>query len=179
MGEKWKQWQVLFSGLQNHCRQWLQPRNQKMFASWKKSSDKPRQHIKKQRHHFARTGPYCESYCFPSSHVRIWELGLKEGWALKNWSFVIVIFEKSLESHLDCKKIKPVNLKGNQPWIFIRKTVAEIEAPILWPPDVFSIRKRPWCWERLKAKGEGGGRGWEGWIVSLTRCTWVWAISAR
>ena len=108
----------------------------------------------------------------------MWDLVHKEDWALKNWSFSIVVLEKSLESHLDCK-IKPVNLKGNQPLIFIGKTVAELEAPILWPPDVFSIRKRPWCWERLKAKGEGGSRRWDGWIVSLTQCTWVWAISAR
>ena len=135
MGEKWKQWQVLFSGLQNHCRQWLQPRNQKMLASWKKSSDKPRQHIKKQRHHFARTGPYCESYCFPSSHVRIWELGLKEGWALKNWCFWIVVLEKTFESPLDSKEFKSVPPEGNQLWILIGRTNAEVEAPILWPPD--------------------------------------------
>ena len=68
---------------------------------------------------------------------------------------------RRLESPLDCKEIKPVSPKGNQPWIFIGRTVAE--ALILWPPDEEpSHWKRPWCWERLKAKGEGGSRGWDG-----------------
>ena len=60
----------------------------------------------------------------------------QQGWALKNWCFRIAMMEKTLESPLDCKEIKPVNPKGNQPWIFIGWTDAEVEAPILWPPDV-------------------------------------------
>ena len=73
------------------------------------------------------------------------ELSHKEGWALKKWWFWIVVLEKTFESPLDCKEIKPVNPKGNQPWIFIAKTDAEAEAPILWPPDVKSwfIEKDP------------------------------------
>ena len=71
---------------------------------------------------------------FPSSHVWIWELNHKEGWALKNWCFQIVL-EKTLKSRWDSKEIKPVNLKGNEPWIFIGRTDAEAEATILWPPD--------------------------------------------
>ena len=75
--------------------------------------------------------------------------------------------EDSWES-LDCKEIKPVNCKGNQSWIFIGRSVAEAEAPILWPPDVKSwLMKRPWCWERLKAGGEGDDREWNGWMASL------------
>ena len=102
------------------------------------------------------------SFGFSSSHVRIWELDHKKGWALKYWCFQIVVLEKILESSLDSKEIKPVNPKGNQPWIFIGRTDAE--APILWPPDVKSwlILENTWCWERLKAKGEGGGRRWDG-----------------
>ena len=65
----------------------------------------------------------------------MWELDHKEGWALKNWCFWIVVLEKTPESPLDCKEIKPINPKGNQPWIFIGRTDAEAEAPILWPPD--------------------------------------------
>ena len=66
--------------------------------------------------------------------------------------------------------------KGNQFWIFIGRTDVEAEAPILWPPDVKNwLRKRPWCWERLRAEGEGDERGWDGWMASLTWCTWVWA----
>ena len=67
-------------------------------------------------------------------------LVVKEGWALRNWWFWTVVLEKTLESPLDCKEIKLVNLKGNQLWIFIEKTDAEAEAPILWPPDVKSQR---------------------------------------
>ena len=70
---------------------------------------------------------------FLSSQVQMWELDHKEGWAPKNWCFQIVVLEKTLESSLDSKQSKPVNPKGNQPWIFIGRTDAE--APILWPPD--------------------------------------------
>ena len=106
-----------------------------MLAPWKKSYDKPRQHIKKQRHHFANKGPYSQSYGFSSSHVQIWELDHKEGWVPKNWCFRSVVLEKTLEGPLDCKEIKPVNSKGNQPWIFIGRTDAKAEASVLWPPD--------------------------------------------
>ena len=68
-----------------------------------------------QIHHFADKGPYNESYGFSSSHVQMWELDHKEGWAVKNWCFQIVVLEKTLESPLDGKEIKPANLKGNQP----------------------------------------------------------------
>ena len=77
-----------------------------------------------------------QSYGFPSIHVWIWELDNKEGWAPRNWCFQTVVLEKTLESPLDCKKIQLVNLKGNQSWIFIGRTDAEAEIPILWPPDV-------------------------------------------
>ena len=101
--------------------------------------------MKKQRHYFTNKGPYNQSYGFSSSHVWVWELDHKEVWALKNWRFWTVLLEETLESPLDCKKIKPVNPKGNQSWIFIGRTDAEAEAPILWPPDVKSqlIRKDP------------------------------------
>ena len=93
------------------------------------SCDKPRQCIKKQRHHFANTGVDSWNSSSSSSHVRMWELDHKEGWVLKNWCFWIVVLEKTLERPLDSKEIKTVNPKGNQPWIFIGKTVAEAEAP--------------------------------------------------
>ena len=88
-----------------------------------------------QRHHFANKDPYSQSYGFSSTHIRMWELDHKEVWALKKWCFQIVGLEKTLKSHLDCKEIKPVNTKRNQPWIFIGGTDVEAEAPILWPPD--------------------------------------------
>ena len=99
----------------------------------------------------------------------MWELDCKECWVPKNSCFWIVGLEKTLDRPLDCKEIKPVNAKGNQPWIFLGRTDAEVEAPTLWPSDVKTqlIGKRPWCWERLKAKGEEGSRGWE-WLKSIT-----------
>ena len=97
-----------------------------------------RQHIKKQRYHFANKGPYSQSYVFSSSHVWMWEMNHKEGWAPKNWCFQIVVLGKTLESPLDCMEIKPVNSKGNQPWMFIGRSDAEAETPILWPPYVKS-----------------------------------------
>ena len=78
----------------------------------------------------------CSQSCgFSNSHVQIWELDHKEGWALKNRCFRIVVLEKTLESPLNCKEIKLVNSKGNQPWIFIRRTDAKADIPILWPLD--------------------------------------------
>ena len=92
--------------------------------------------LKKQRHYFADKGPYSQSYDF-SIVMYGWELDHKESWMTKNWCFWTVVLEKTLESPLDCK-IKPVNPKGNQTWIFIGRTVAEAEALILWPPDAKS-----------------------------------------
>ena len=100
-----------------------------------KSYDQPRQHIKKQRHYFAYKS-LSNQTGFPSSHVWMWELDYTESWALKNWHFRTVVLEKTLESPSDCKEIKPINLEGNQSWIFIGRTDTEAETPILWPPDV-------------------------------------------
>ena len=110
----------------------------KRLTPWKKSYDQPRQHIKKQRHYFANKGPSSQSYGFSSGHVWMWKLDYKESRAPKNWYFLTVMLEKTPESPLDCKEIKPVNTKGNQSWIFIGRTDAEAETPILWPPDVKS-----------------------------------------
>ena len=94
----------------------------------------PRQPVKKQRHHAASKGPYSQSYSFSSSHVQTWELDYKESWAPKHWCFWTMVLEKTLENPLDCK-IQPVHPKGDQSWIFIGRTDAEAETPILWPPD--------------------------------------------
>ena len=106
-----------------------------MLAPWKKSYNQPRQHIQKQRHYFANKGPSSQSYGFSSSHVCIWELDYKESWAPKNWCFWTMVLEKTLESPLDCKEIQLVHPKGNQSWIFLGRTDAEAETPILWPSD--------------------------------------------
>ena len=136
-----------------------------MLAPWKKSYDKPRQHIKKQRYYFANKGLSSQSYGFSSSHVWIQELDCNESWALKNWCFWTVVLEKTLESPLGSKEIKPVNPKGNQPWIFIGGTDAEAEIPVLWPPDMKSwlIGKDPdagkdWGQEEKGTKEDEMGR---------------------
>ena len=133
-----------------------------------KQKNKPRQLIKKQRHYFADKGPSSQSYGFSSSHVWMWELDHKEGWAQKNWCFWTVVLEKTLESPLDSKEIKPVNPRGNQPRIFIGRTDAEAEAPILWPPDVkiWLIRKDPDAEKDWRQEE----RGWQRtrWVDGIT-----------
>ena len=128
---------------------------------WKKSYGKSRQHIKMQTHYFANKGPFGQRYGFSSSYEWMWELDHQEGWAIKNWYFLTVVFkenwslkcwcfwtvvlEKTLESPLDCKDIQPVHSKVDHPWVFIGRTNVEAETPTLWPPDAESwlIRKDP------------------------------------
>ena len=107
-----------------------------MLAPWEKSYDQPRQCIKRQRHYFVKKGPSGQGYGFSSGHVWMWELDYKERWAPKNWCFWTVTLEKTLETPLDCKEIQPVHPKGDQSWIFIGRTNAKAETPILWPPDM-------------------------------------------
>ena len=135
----------------------------RLFTIW---VTKPRQHIKKQIHYFANKGPSCQSYGFSSSHVWMWELAYKESWVLKNWCFWTVVLEKTLESHLDSKEIQPVHPKGNQSWIFIWRTDAEAETPILWPPDGKNwliwkdpVAEKDWRWEE-KGMTEDEIVGW-------------------
>ena len=149
-----------------------------MLAPWKKSFDQPRQHIKKQRHYFANKGPFSQSCGFSSGHVWMWELDHKESLVLKNWFFWTVVLKKTLESPLGSKEIQPVNPKGNQSWIFIGRSDAEAEALILWPPD-----SKNWLFGKDPDAGkdwrqeEKGMTGWDGWMASPNRWTWIWASS--
>ena len=129
-----------------------------MLALWKESYDQPRQHIKNQRHYFANEGPSSQSYGFSSSHVWIWELDYKESWARKNWCFWTMVLEKTLESPLDCKEIRPVHPKGYQSWIFTGRTDAEAETPLLWPP-----MRRADSFEKTLMLGKIEGRRRSGW----------------
>ena len=126
-----------------------------------------------------KKGPSSQGYDFSSSHVWMWELDYKESWALNNWCFWTVELEKTLESPLDCKEIQPVHPKGNRSCIVIARTDVEAETPILlatWCEELTHL-KSLWCWERLKAGGEGDNRGWDGWMASPTQWTWVWVNS--
>ena len=106
----------------------------------------------------------------------MWELDCEEGWALKNWCFLTVVLEKTLASPLDCKEIQPVHPKGDQSWVFIGRTDVEANTLATWCEELTHL-KRPWCWERLTAGGEGDDKGWDGWMASLTQWTWVWVSS--
>ena len=135
MGNRWgnsgNSVRLYFGGLQNHCRWWVQPWNQKTLTPWKESYDQPGQHIEKQRRYFANKGPSSQGYGFSSGHVWVWVLDGEESWALKNWCFSTVVLEKTLESPLDCKEIQPVHSKGDQSWVFFRRNDAKVETPIL------------------------------------------------
>ena len=141
--------------------------NEKTFAPWKKRYDQPRQHIKKQRHYFANKGLSNQSYGFSSSHVWMWELDYKESWVPKNWCFSTMVLEKTLESLLYCKEIKPVNPKGNQSWIVIGRTDAEAETGILWP---LMQRTDLLVKTLMLGKIEGRRRGWQRmrWLNGIT-----------
>ena len=146
-----------------------------MLTLWKKSYDQPRWHIEKQRHYFANKGQPSQGYGFSNGHVWMWELDCEETWVPKNWCFWTVVLEKTLESPLDCKEIQPVHSQGDQSWVFIGRTDAEADTPILWPPDEKSwLTGKDWCCEGLWGGGRGDDRGWDDWMASLTQWTWVW-----
>ena len=145
----------------------------KKLTPWEKSYDQSRQH----RCYFVNKGPSSQGYGFSSSHVWMWELDYKESWALKNWCFWTVVLAKTLESPLDCKEIQPVHPGGKSIlnihwkdwcWSWNSNILAT------WCEGLTHL-KRPWCWERLTAGGEGDNRGWDGWMASPTQWTWVWA----
>ena len=149
-----------------------------MLAPWKKSYDQPRQHIKKWRHFFANKCPSSQSYGF-----QVVRCGC-ESWTIRKaeWrteAFDLWCWRRLLEISLDSKEIQPVNLRGNQSWIFSGKTDLEAEVPdtlTTWYKELTHC-KRPWCRERPKAGGEEDDRLCDGWMASPTRWTWVWASS--
>ena len=130
-----------------------------MLAPWEKSYDQPKQCIKSR------------DITLPTKvHIVMWELDHKEDWALKNWCFQIVVLEKTLESPFDSKQITLVNPKGNQSWIFIGRTDAKAETPILRPPDVKSwlIGKDPDAGKEWRQEEKGMTEdemvGWHHWL---------------
>ena len=154
MANRWeqcKQWLTLFLRAPKSLQVLTAAMKLKMLTSWKESYDQLIQHIKQQRNYFVNKNLSSQSYGFSSSHVWMWELDHKENWA-QNWCFWTVVLEKTLESPLDCKEIQPVHPKGDQSWVFIGRTDAEAEAPILWPPHVKS-------WLTGKDPS-GSGRDW-------------------
>ena len=132
--------------------------------------DQPRYHIEKQRYYFANKGPSSRGYGFSCGHVWMRELDCEESWVLKNWCFRSVVLDKTLESPLDCKEIQPVHPKGDQSCVFIGRTYAKAETPVLWLPDVknWLIGKDPdaekdWRQEE-KGTTEDEMVGWHHWL---------------
>ena len=115
-------------------------------------------------YYFANKGLYSQSYGFSSSHVQMWELDREEGWAAKNRYFQIVVLERTLESPLDCKETNPVNPNGDQPRVLIGRTDAEVEAPVLWPPDVNS---------HLIGRDPDAGKDWRQGRAGWPRMRWL------
>ena len=109
----------------------------------------------------------------------MWELDCEERWAPKNWCFWTVVLEKTLKSPLDCKEIQPVHSEGDQPWDFLEGMMLKLKLQyfghLMW--RVNSLEDSLWFWEGLGAGGEGIDRGWDGWMASQTRWTWVWVNS--
>ena len=128
MGNRWwnsghSGW-LYFSGLQNHCSHEIGRKVMTKLNS-----------ILNSRHYFANKGPSSQGYGFSSSHGWMWELDYKESWAQKNWWFWTAVLEKTLASPLDSKEIHQVHPKRDQSWVFIGRTDAEAETPVLWPPQ--------------------------------------------
>ena len=159
MGKQWKQWETLFSWAPKSLQMVSAAMKLKDACSLEEKLDKPRQHIKKQRHYFADKVLYRQGCGFSSSHVQMWELTIKKAECRRIDAFELcfwtVVLEKTLESPLDSKEIKPVNPKGNQLWIYTVKTDAE--ASILWPPVVTSglIGKDPDTGQDWRQKNRG------------------------
>ena len=149
-----------------------------MLVPWKESYDQPRQHIKKQKHYFVNKGPSSQGYGFSSGHVWMLELDCEEGWALKNCCFWTVVLEKTLESPLDCKEIQQLHPKGDQSQVFIGRTDAEAETPILWPPHVKSwlIGKDPDAESDLGQEKGTTKDEMVGWHHQLDGHEFVWTL---
>ena len=156
MGKQWKQWQTLFSWAPKSL-QMVTAVTKLRFLLLGRKAMTNWVSILKSRDIILLTKVCLIKTIFSSSHVWIWVLDYKESWVLKNWCFWTVVLEKTLESPLGCKEIKPVNPKGHQPWIFIRRTDAEAETPILWPPDAKNqlIRKGPYAGKDWRQEEKG------------------------
>ena len=145
MGKQWEQWETYFPGLQNHCRWWLSHETKRPLLFGRKTITNLDSIWKGRDVTLPTKVCLVKAMVFFSSHVWMWELDHIEGLTPKNWCLWTVTLEKTLETSLDCKEIKPVYPRGNQSWIFTGRTDALAEAPIRWPPDAKSqlIRKDP------------------------------------
>ena len=161
---------LYFGGLQNHCRWWLAAMKLRRLLLGRKVMTNLDSILKSGDITLPTKVHLSQGYGFSSGHVWISELDYKESWAPKNWCFWTVVLEKTLESPLDFKEIQPVHPKGDQSWVFIERTDAEAETPILWPPDAKSWLIWKDCdvgkdWRREeKGTTEDEMVGWHHWL---------------
>ena len=177
--KKWKEWQTLFSWTAKPLQMVTAAMKLKDTCSWKKSYDKPRQHNKKQKYHFADADLCSQSYGFSSSHVQMWELNQVQMWELEHWrigAFELWDWRRLLRFPWTVRRSNQSILKEINPdiywtgwcWSWSSNTLATwCKEPTHW--------NRLWCWEILRAGGEEGYTWWDGWMASLTQWTWVWA----
>ena len=166
MRKQWKPWETLFWGVKITADgDWSREIKRHLLLE-RKAMTKSRHQIKKQRLYFADKDPPSQSYGFSSSHVWMWELDYKDSWAPKKLCFWTVVLEKTLESPLYCKEIKPVNPKGNQSWICTERT--EAEAPIVWPLDVKTDSLEKTLMLGKIESGRRGGQQRMRWLDGIT-----------
>ena len=151
MQKNWKQWQTVFLGSKITADGYYSHEIKRCLLLGRKAMTNIDSVLKSRDITLLTKIHVVKAMVFFSSYARIWELDHKEGWVPKNWCILIVVMKKTLESPLDCKEIKPVHPKGDQPWIFTGRTDAETEAPIFWPLDAKS---------RLLGKDPDAGKGW-------------------
>ena len=167
-GEQWKQWQTLSFNSHKSLQMVNAAMILKTFAPWEKSYDQLTQHIKKQTHYFANKFPSSQSYGVSSNHVWMWELDYKESWALKNWCFWTMTFEKTLESSLDCKEIQPVNPKEINPEYSLEGLTLKLKCQyfgcLMWRSD--SLEKTLMLGKITGRKRSGGQR--MRWLDGIT-----------
>ena len=172
MGKQWKQWQTFFWAPKSL---WMvtAAMKEKTLAPWKKSYDKPRQHIKKQRHYFAEKSPSSQSYGFSRSHVWMWELDYKgehqriDAFELWCWRRLLRVPSTARKSNQSV--LKEINPQYSSEGLML-KLKLQYFGHLMQRADSL---KRPWCWEGLRAEGEGDDRGRDGWLASPTQRTWV------
>ena len=174
MRKKWKQWQTLFSWAPKSLGTMTAAIKLKDACSLGKKAMTNLNSVLKSRDITLLTKICIVKAMAFLVVIQMWELDHKEVWAPKSWCSWIVVLEKTLESPLDCKVIKPVNPKGNQPWIFTGKTDAKAEAPILWPLDAKTwLNEKTLALGRIRGWRRRGNGGWDGWTASLTQWRWV------
>ena len=153
-------------GLQNHCRRWLQPWNQKTIASWQQSDDKPRQCVEKQRQNSADKGPYSQGYGLPSRHIQLWELDHKEGRTPKNWCLQTVVLKVPWTARRSNQSILREGIFNLEYLLagLMLKLKLQYVGHLIWTDDSL---KKSLMLGRLRAEGEEGVRGWDAWMASL------------